>query len=249
MQSDPKDLIYAQPHATVADFQFDDAVTEVFPDMIQRSIPGYNTIIDGIGQLGRSFVQPGSNLYDLGCSLGAASLAIKRYLEQGDAIADVHVYAIDNSATMVERCQRHLAGFKAQTAITVLQQNILEADIAKASVVVMNFTLQFIDPAQRASLLTKIFNGMRPGGLLILSEKLQHPTALGNAELTALHHEFKRRNGYSELEISQKRTALENVMKIDSFQTHQQRLLEVGFRDVVLWFKCFNFSSMFAVKA
>ena len=249
MQQPPKDLIYSQPQAAVSDFQFDTAVTDVFPDMIQRSIPGYNTIIDGIGQLSRAFIKSDSNIYDLGCSLGAATLSVRRYIEQNDSIDNVHMYAIDNSAAMVERCQRHLSSFKSATEITVQHQDVLEANITNASIVIMNFTLQFIEPELRQNLLNNIYAGMQPGGLLILSEKLQHPTTFGNEHLIKLHHEFKRRNGYSELEISQKRTALENVMKIDSFQTHERRLLEVGFSDVVLWFKCFNFSSIFAIKS
>ena len=239
-----KDLIYSQPQAKVDDFTFDTRVAEVFPDMISRSIPGYSTIVDGIGQLANQFVQPNTNVYDLGCSLGAASLSVRRY----NQAANVNIIAIDNSPAMVERCELHLSAFKSATAYRTRCEDILDSHIDNASLVIMNFTLQFIATEQRQKLIAKIFKGLVPGGALVLSEKLRHETQTGDALLIKMHHEFKRRNGYSELEISQKRNALENVMRIDSFETHSQRLAQVGFSDTVLWFKCHNFASFVATK-
>lgn len=239
-----KDAIYSQPQHTISDFSFDQNVAEVFPDMIQRSVPGYSTIVDAIGQLAQQYAQQGSQIYDLGCSLGAVSLAIRRYLK----VEDCNITAVDNSEAMVEKCQRHLNSFKSDTPVQVICDDLQNITIKDASVVVMNFTLQFIEPEQRQAIVDTIYQGLRPGGILVLSEKLSHPTQQGNELLVNLHHEFKRRNGYSELEISQKRSALENVMRIDAFSTHQQRLEQAGFSDVVLWFKCFNFASLVAMK-
>lgn len=240
----PKDLIYSQPQAKVDDFTFDNRVAEVFPDMISRSIPGYSTIVDGIGQLATEFVQANTNVYDLGCSLGAASLSVRRY----NTAENVQIMAIDNSPAMLERCELHLSAFKSDTAYQTVCEDILDTRIDNASLVIMNFTLQFIPPEKRAALLQKIFSGLLPGGALILSEKLRHETNSGNELLIKMHHEFKRRNGYSELEISQKRNALENVMIIDSFEQHTNRLTETGFNDIVMWFKCHNFASIVATK-
>ena len=94
----------------------------------------------------------------------------------------------------------------------------------------------------------KIYNGLNPGGVLVLSEKLSHDTEQGNELLVDLHHEFKRRNGYSELEISQKRSALEEVMRTETFEQHKQRLQNAGFNDVVRWFTCYNFASLVTIK-
>ncbi|AWL11741.1 tRNA (cmo5U34)-methyltransferase [Saliniradius amylolyticus] len=240
----PQDTIYSSPMAQVSDFRFDESVAEVFPDMIQRSVPGYNTIVDAIGQLAGHYAQPDTRLYDLGCSLGAASLSMSRYVQSNNT----DIVAVDNSEAMVEKCQRHIQAYKSETPISVVCDDLQNINIKNASVVVMNFTLQFIPPEQRQSLLARIYAGMVEGGILILSEKLSHSTTQGNELLVELHHEFKRRNGYSELEISQKRTALENVMRIDSFDAHHERLTQAGFKDVVLWFKCFNFASMVAIK-
>lgn len=239
-----KDAIYAHPLQHVDDFCFDQSVAEVFPDMIQRSVPGYNTMVDNIGQLAQRFAQPDSHIYDLGCSLGAVSLAIRRYLNS----AQQKIIAVDNSKAMLERCELHLQAFKSATPVELRCEDIQNTVISNASLVVMNFTLQFIAPDMRADITRKIFDGLRPGGAYILSEKISHPSELGNNLLIDLHHTFKKRNGYSELEISQKRSALEKVMLIDSFDTHQQRLTAAGFAEVVLWFKCFNFCSIIAIK-
>ena len=119
---------------------------------------------------------------------------------------------------------------------------------ADASVVVFNFTLQFIPPAQRDALLARIGSAMRPGGVLVLSEKIRFEDEHLQALNTDLHHAFKRANGYSDLEISQKRSALENVLVPETIATHQQRLRNAGFTSVDVWFQCFNFASLVAIK-
>jgi len=239
------DNIYANPLSKVADFKFDESVVDVFPDMIQRSVPGYETIIHTIGELAKSAVSDNSNVYDLGCSLGAASLSIARATQD----KTFNIIGVDSSEAMVERCKRVVQAFTLTNPITIEQAYAQEVEITNASMVVMNFTLQFIPPADRAALLSKIYEGLNPGGILVLSEKIRHPTLRGNELLIDLHHQFKRDNGYSELEVSQKRAALEKVMLTDTFEEHETRLKNAGFTDVVMWYKCYNFTSLIAVKA
>jgi tRNA (cmo5U34)-methyltransferase len=142
----------------------------------------------------------------------------------------------------------HVSAFKGDTPVEIIEDNILNVDIENASMVVLNFTLQFIAPEQRQSLLTKIAQGLKPGGLLLLSEKIAHTDEICNEQLIDLHHDFKRANGYSELEIAQKRTALENVMRTDNLNTHLSRLRKAGFSHNAPWFQCFNFFSLLAIK-
>lgn len=241
---DVKDTIYSQPQQ-VGEFCFDQSVAEVFPDMIQRSVPGYNTIVDTIGQVCGRYARENSNIYDLGCSLGAVSLAASKYIQAQNC----QILAIDNSTAMTQRCELHVQAFKAKTPIQVICEDIQNIEISNASCVVMNFTLQFIPLEQRITIIQKIFSGLNPGGVFLLSEKLSHSSQQGNDLVIDLHHEFKRRNGYSELEISQKRTALEDVMRTETYEQHKQRLESAGFSDVVRWFTCFNFASMIAIKS
>ncbi|UTV28566.1 carboxy-S-adenosyl-L-methionine synthase CmoA [Photobacterium atrarenae] len=238
------DNIFAAPIDKLGDFTFDERVAEVFPDMIQRSVPGYSNIISAIGMLAERFAKPHTNIYDLGCSLGAATLSMRRHIQQEGC----EIVAVDNSAAMVERCRLHLEAYRSDTPVRVIEADIREIEISDASVVVLNFTLQFLAPEDRRTLLEKIYAGLRPGGILILSEKYIFENEPAHELLIDLHHDFKRANGYSELEISQKRSAIENVMRPDSIDTHKHRLGEIGFSSTEVWFQCFNFGSMFAIK-
>ncbi|AZZ97965.1 carboxy-S-adenosyl-L-methionine synthase CmoA [Pseudoalteromonas sp. R3] len=238
-----KDSIYATEQE-VRDFTFDANVVEVFPDMIQRSVPGYATIVSTMGKLAGQYAQSNSNLYDLGCSLGAVTLSMRRNIDKENC----RIIAVDNSQPMVERCQIHLKGFKSDVPVDVQLGDINELEISNASVVAMNFTLQFIPQAQRATVLEKIYQGLKPGGVLLLSEKIKGENDIKDNLLIDLHHDFKRHNGYSELEISQKRTAIENVMRTDSLSTHKNRLEQIGFAHTQVWYQCFNFCSLVAIK-
>ncbi len=244
MSPSDKDIIFSNKQSQIKDFAFDAQVVEVFPDMISRSVPGYNTIIDTIGRLSQQFVLDNSNVYDLGCSLGAATLAMR----QGITAENCQLIGIDNSPAMVERCKMHVNAFKGKTPIEIIEGNILDLQIENASMVVLNFTLQFIAPEDRQALIDKIWAGLLPGGLLVLSEKISGNDTVCNELLIDLHHNFKRANGYSELEIAQKRTALENIMRVDNLAHHKSRLQQAGFKHVTPWFQCFNFFSLIAIK-
>lgn len=243
MQS-AKDSLYSNPLGDLAAFKFDDSVASVFPDMIQRSVPGYSAMISAIGLLAARFCQDDSQCYDLGCSLGAATLAMREQI----SAARCKIIAVDNSEAMVSRFQGSLISDKGKSAVDIRYADIRDIDIERASVVVLNFTLQFVPLADRAPLLRKIYRGMLPGGILILSEKLAFESERQQSLQSEMHHHFKKMQGYSDLEISQKRSALENVLVPESFNTHRERLLAAGFESVEIWFQYFNFSSMIALK-
>ncbi|QLB13356.1 tRNA (cmo5U34)-methyltransferase [Bisgaardia hudsonensis] len=239
-----KDTIFSAPIKNLGDFTFDENVAEVFPDMIQRSVPGYSNIITAIGMLANRFVTENSNVYDLGCSRGAATLSARRNIQQ----KNVKIIGIDNSKPMVERCRQHIQAYQSEIPVDIICDDIRNVKINNASMVILNFTLQFLPPEDRYTLLTKIYQGLNPNGLLVLSEKFRFENNKVNELLIDLHHQFKRANGYSELEVSQKRTALENVMRTDTISDHKARLSSIGFSQIELWFQCFNFGSMIAVK-
>ncbi|WP_373100842.1 MULTISPECIES: carboxy-S-adenosyl-L-methionine synthase CmoA [Pasteurellaceae] len=240
----PKDTLFSTPIEKLGDFTFDENVAEVFPDMIQRSVPGYANIITAIGMLAARFVTPNSQVYDLGCSRGAATLSARRNIKY----ANVNIIGVDNSRPMVERARQHINAYHSDIPVEILCDDIRRIRIENASMVILNFTLQFLPPEDRLTLLQNIYHGLNPQGVLVLSEKFRFEDDRINDLLIDLHHQFKRANGYSELEVSQKRTALENVMRTDSIEQHKVRLKSVGFSHTELWFQCFNFGSMIAVK-
>jgi tRNA (cmo5U34)-methyltransferase len=238
------DTLFATPRDHIVDFAFDASVASVFPDMIRRSVPGYGEIIALTGLLAERYAQPGSRCYDLGCSLGAASLSMRRRIPH----ADCSIVAVDNAPAMLEQARANLEQAPGIVPVELRCADVREVAIEDASVVVLNFTLQFLEPAERLPLLQRIHAGLRPGGILILSEKLMFANEQEQDFNTAMHLAFKRANGYSELEISQKRTALENVLIPDTREQHEERLRWAGFRRSECWFRCFNFASFVAFK-
>jgi tRNA (cmo5U34)-methyltransferase len=213
--------------------------------MINRSIPGYSTIITMIGVLAERYCQANSTIYDLGCSLGGASFAVLNRIQR----EDIELIAVDNSKAMIEKLKEAVTdNIKNSRKLSCQCEDILDTDISNASVVILNFTLQFIPVEQRTELLKKVFAGMRVGGILIISEKITFPDKKLNQLFIEMYHSFKENMGYSKLEIAQKRAALENVLLPETLEIHKTRLTEIGFRSFDAWFQCFNFASMVAFK-
>ena len=237
------DRVFATERLPTA-FAFDDTVASVFDDMINRSVPGYSTIVSMIGVLAERYCREGSRIYDLGASLGGASFAVAHQLPH----TDFKIVAIDNSEAMTSRLQERIKGTSFAENIECRQEDLRASEISDASMVILNFTLQFIEPAARASLMQKIYDGMRPGGLLVISEKIQFPDPQLNELFIDLYHRFKETQGYSKLEIAQKRAALEHVLIPETLAEHRQRLTNAGFHSFDAWFQCFNFASMVAFK-
>ena len=242
--SDDKDRLFAKNRALTSGFRFDEQVVKVFPDMIARSVPGYELVVPMIGLLARRYAQPDSQIYDLGCSLGAASLAMSLAVRANGT----RIIAVDNSEAMVARCRKNLVDKGGSVPIDVHLKDILDIQIENASVVVLNFTLQFLDRDQRQSLINRISAGMRAGGVLIISEKICFEDELEQSHQTAWHHDFKRAQGYSDLEIAQKRNALEDVLRPETEVSHFNRLRQAGFSRFHRWFQCFGFVSYIAFK-
>lgn len=239
------DTLYASPLQELIDFQFDERVVAVFPDMIQRSVPGYGIIISMIGLLTAKYAQANTHCYDLGSSLGAATLVMRQNIDQPEC----DIIAVDNSPAMISRGQELLArDTTSQVPVKMVCADLRDIAIENASVVVLNFTLQFIPPQERQALIERVYAGLKPGGIVVLSEKIAFADPRQQLFHDELHRDFKRANGYSDLEISQKRTALENVMIPETLTCHQQRLKSAGFSCCDLWFQTLNFASLVAIK-
>ena len=239
-----KDSIYSEYRERVADFVFDDKVAGVFDDMIRRSVPGYATVIAMTKVFAEHYAAADSVCYDLGCALGASTLAMRKGIVQ----LGCRIVAVDNSESMAAQCRDILAQNESDVPAEVVCADIRDVPIENASVVVMNFTLQFLSPDQRDEMIQTIYEGLRPGGVLLLSEKISFEDKDKDTFEADMHHEFKKLMGYSDMEIAQKRKALENVLVRDTLETHKTRLKKAGFTKTHLWFQCFNFMSLAAFK-
>jgi tRNA (cmo5U34)-methyltransferase len=235
-----KDKVFAKPLSAVKAFEFDEQVTQVFDDMISRSVPGYEVLARLIALYADIFVTESSRVYDLGCSTGVISRVIAKQVKSRNC----HIYAVDNSASMIKKCKQNHPDLK----VDWICQDIESINIENASMVVLNLTLQFIDPDQRTELLARVYRGLNPGGVLVLSEKIKFNDDHTQQTMTELYQGFKKVQGYSDLEISQKRTALENVLIPDSAEQHHQRLHSCGFDKIFDCFQCLNFASYLAIK-
>lgn len=239
-----KDRIFSTPKEGVSPFEFNASVAAVFDDMIHRSVPLYReALVRQIGLAGK-FYQKGSCIYDLGCSNGNFGLG---FLETaGDR--PFSMVAVDNSQAMIDIYEKRLSVRKGREQVRLFCADVLDTPLPDASVVVMNLTLQFLPVEARNRLVAKIHDALLPGGIFLLTEKVVHE----NPEMADLQQEiyygFKAENGYSALEISQKREALENVLVPETLEAHQDRLFRAGFRKVELFLKWFHFTSFVAVK-
>jgi tRNA (cmo5U34)-methyltransferase len=229
-------------------FRFDDRVARVFPDMLRRSIPGYTASIEAIGSLAARYVRRGTNCYDLGCSLGAATLAMRQGIEEPGC----RIIAVDAAPAMIARCREIIAEDDRRhgrdTEVDLVEGDIRDIEIANASLVVVNYTLQFLAPGDRDDLVRRIARGTNDGGLLVLSEKVVDEDPAMERLLVDLHHEHKRRNDYSALEIARKRAALENVLIPETVAAHRARLERAGFSRSAVWLRYFNFVSIVAIR-
>lgn len=236
------DRLFAEPEGRPRPFSFDERVAEVFEDMIERSVPGYRTIVEATGVFAARHIEPGTRAYDLGCSLGAGTVAILAAASN----VDFQLIAVDSSPAMITRCKELLTQDLKGGKLVVLEEDLRRVAIENASFVAMNFTLQFIAPDERIAVLRRLRRGMRTGAALLLSEKINLSSDDDDAYHRALHEDFKRVQGYSELEIAKKRTALERVLVPEPLFVHQKRLAQAGFSSSKTWFRCMNFASIAA---
>lgn len=244
MARSSKDRIYASKQGNIEKFVFDDKVASVFTDMIQRSVPGYTALNQLLPMVAHQFIQENSNVYDLGCSLGEASISIANTT----VCENIDIYAVDNSASMVKQLKKRLLEFDFASSIQVVESDLTEIEVKNSSFVILNYTLQFIDRAKRDELINKVCSGLNEEGALLLSEKITYEDQVEELLMQKLHENYKRQNDYSELEISQKREALENVLVRDTHEQHITRLKNAGFSKISVLTKYLNFISYLAIK-
>jgi len=239
-----KDDIFKSTDAGPGTFEFNDSVAEVFTDMLRRSVPGYEASLEAIAILARRYGRAGTRCYDLGCSLGASTLAMRRNIVEPDC----EIVAVDLSPAMIGRCRKIVDADDTDLPVSIRVEDVRDVAIEHASLVVLNYTLQFVPVNDRSRLVRRIYDGLIDGGVLILSEKVVDEDPAIEALLIELHHEFKSANAYSDLEIARKRMALEEVLIPESTAAHLERLAEAGFNHRSVWLKHFNFVSILGIR-
>ncbi len=243
MSGSAKDTIF-NVDSIDEDFVFNERVAEVFDDMLDRSIPFYRQVIDAEAQLLKGLLDHGDTVYDLGCSTGTVLLEFSRLLEN----KGLQFVGIDNSASMIDKARLKSELYSKQKSLSFLLEDITTFDHQEASGIILNYTMQFIRPLQRESFLQRLFDKLRPGGIILISEKVINHDRRLNREYIDIYHRFKRTHGYSELEIAKKREALENILIPFSIEENKTMLKNSGFGSIETFFQWFNFTSLVAIK-
>ena len=239
-----KDILFKNRKDPVPPFEFNETVAHVFDDMLTRSVPLYRECLHRQAQLAAQFYQKGTRLYDLGCSHGNFGIRFLKIMGE----TPIDMVGVDSSQAMLDRYGSRLEKYGTDTGVSLVCDRVENVAMAKASVVVLNLTLQFIAPEHRDSIVQAVHHALEPGGLLLLTEKVVHDTPQIDALQQKCYRRFKRENGYSDLEISQKREALEDVLVPDTVAAHLDRLSRVGFEKTDIWLKWFNFAAVLAIK-
>jgi tRNA (cmo5U34)-methyltransferase len=238
------DNIFDTPTDAIQDFSFNSKVASVFDDMVDRSVPYYREIQRMTGQLAADFAVPGTRVYDLGCATGTSMV-----LMDGSIDTDVTLVGLDNSAEMLNKCREKLKDAKVTKPFELLEADLnRDVVIENASVVLLVLTLQFVRPLYRERLMKQIFDGLNPGGCVILVEKVLGESSHLNRLSIDHYYEYKKSMGYSSLEISQKREALENVLVPYRLTENLELLQRLGFNQQDTFFKWYNFCGIIAVK-
>lgn len=241
-----RDQIFAEPAKRISDFDFGAKTAAVFDDMLGRSVPFYTEMQRMIGELASDYAAEGTSIYDLGCSTGTTMLKIAENIPRE---RNVRYVGVDYSPEMLEIAQRKLteSGFDRPFELECGDLNS-GVRIDNASVVLLVLTLQFIRPLYRQRLIKSIHDGMTEKGALILVEKVLGENSEFNRLFIHHYYEMKRENGYSDLEIAQKREALENILVPYRLEENKELLREQGFRHVDVFFKWYNFCAIIATK-
>ena len=240
------DQLFASKRNRIDDFDFGHDTAVVFDDMLDRSVPFYSEIQRMTGELVADFSTDGSNIYDLGCSTAATFLEIGRHIPRE---RELRFVGVDSSQEMLEIAGRKLEESKFPWAVEFVEGDLNEGvSIQNASIVLLILTLQFIRPLRREQLVRTIYDGMNEGGSLILVEKVLGESSTYNRLFINHYYEMKRRNGYSDLEIAQKREALENVLIPYRLEENKELLRKCGFSSVDVFFKWYNFCAIIATK-
>jgi len=240
MKDIKKDNLYKSNFPKNHKFTFNIDVANVFGDMVNRSVPGYEFLIENIGVLSKKFYQPNTKIYDLGSSLCACSLSILEKVQN----TEVQIYAVDSSKAMIDICKKSID----RKEIKFINSDISDVEMNNSSIVILNLTLQFILVKKRTELLKKIFSQLNNNGIIIITEKIKLDKISDDVFFKNFHDFFKENNGYTKEEIDRKKIALSETMIIESEQIHEERFKSIGCKKFYKWFQCYNFVSWVLIK-
>lgn len=228
-----------------ARWEFDESVTDVFDDMLARSIPQYETMRETTFALGARYVQRGTHILDLGCSNGAA---LRPFVERFGA--DAFYVGCEISDPMLVAARQTFAPWIAAGVVDIRAWDLRQSiPCLYPSVVLSVLTLMFTPINYRQRIITDVYRRLKPGGAFLLVEKLLGGSADLNDAMISEYHALKAEHGYSQEEITRKALALEGVQVPVTAHWNEELLRLAGFADVDCYWRWMNFAAWIAVKA
>ena len=222
-------------------FEFDESVASVFDDMLSRSVPFYGVVQKLIIDIILTYQKDNLKVLDLGVSTAKLLLELRSRIS-----SSMLLKGIDNSEAMLLRAENKCKAFGADIELELA--DMLTYEYSGEDVIVANYTLQFIRPMQRVELVKRIFDGMNSGGVFIFSEKVVFEDKKLDKDLIDVYYEYKKEQGYSEYEISQKREALENILIPFTIKENIKMCKDAGFNSIDTIFQWGNFVTFVATK-
>lgn len=228
--------------APASGWSFSGNVSDRFDEHVEKSVPDYHSMHRLILKLTDFFVRQDSVVYDIGCSTGSLTKSLGQRFEGGRGSA--RVIGVDIEPDMVEFANRH----NGHPAVHYLACDILEMELEKSDLVILNLTAQFIPPQKRPRLFESIWSALNWGGGLILFEKIRGSDARFHDIFSALYRDFKEEQGFTLEEIAAKEKSLRGVMEPFSERGNLQLLNAAGFEDIETVFRSVPFSGFLAIK-
>jgi tRNA (cmo5U34)-methyltransferase len=238
-----RDNIYISDKVKDIPVAFNEEVTKVFEDMINRSVPGYQSSLKLVREFGRKYIRPDTNIYDLGCSLGAATESLLLV-----PMINNKILAVDNSRHMIRMCKERFLKSAENTQVEFILSDVREVVLSNASLVIVNYLMQFLAIKERKDLIRIIYESLVDEGACIISEKIHFKSIMRTNLIRDIHHSFKLENGYSDLEVARKRDALDGVLITETEQDHIKRIKSIGFKRVMKIMSNLNFITLLCVK-
>lgn len=226
-------------------WQFDAEVTDVFEEMLRRSIPQYDVMRKAVFEIASRFAEEKTAIVDLGCSRGDALDPLVSRFGAYNRFVGVEV-----SQPMLKAAQKRFQGYIDCGVVSIRDMDLRhQFPPERASVILSVLTLQFTPIEYRLKIVREAFNSLIPGGALILVEKVLGASADLDAMLVDLYYGMKRDNGYSQKEIDRKRMSLEGVLVPVTAAWNEQLLHQCGFSEVDCFWRYLNFAGWVAVKS
>jgi tRNA (cmo5U34)-methyltransferase len=216
-----------------------------FDAHIAREIRGYETLFSIASGLADTVIATGTNVYDLGCSTGRFLVSLaKRIADETDTFRRRYVQFIgiepnDNFA------DRHR---DAPDSVTFIRKRVTPStQFENASLISAIFTLQFIPIHERQPVVRNIYEGLNPGGVFLLAEKVYSSDPEIDRLINNSHLDFKREITDA-AQILENDVRLRSIMRPLTLQENVSLLGNAGFNRCECFWRVNNFVALIAIK-